>query len=80
MSNIEKFMKRQSMQSILALGGIVFVLTYFIVISVMKVPTENENYVNYSMGWLSGIGTMIFGYYFGSSKKQNDDQKTDIEQ
>jgi hypothetical protein len=62
------------MQSILALGGTVFVLTFFLVISLVHLPERNETYINYAMGWLSGIGTMIFGYYFGSSKGKNNEE------
>lgn len=73
MSKLEGFLRRQSMQSILALGGTVFILTFFFVITLFKVPVENETYINYAMGWLSGVGTMIFGYYFGSSKSKTEE-------
>jgi hypothetical protein len=47
---------------------------------VVNIPEKNQAYVNYTMGFLSGVLTTIYTYYFGSSKKQNDDHKTDIEQ
>lgn len=79
MSKFEQFIKRQSMQSILALGATIFVLTYFIVISVAKIPEKNQPYVNYTMGFLSGILTTVYSYYFGSTKnKPAEENKEEI--
>lgn len=71
-------MAKNRIQSILAIGITVFVLTYMLFVTFMEVPKNNQSYVQFAIGWLSGVGTMVFGYYFGNSKKPDEVAKESI--
>ncbi len=63
-------LKKTSVQSILALGVVAFVLTSCLLIIFSKIPAENKDYVMILIGFMLGSANSIINFYFGASKKQ----------
>ena len=79
MKKIEEFFKKQKVQSLLALGVVAFVLTFMLLLMFHQVPDHNRDFVNLGLGWLMGAGTSVLGYYFGNSKKEQDERNSNTE-
>lgn len=69
---IENLTKRPTVQSFLGICVIAGVFIYIVCITFFKVPKENQNNVNYSLAFLSNIAGLVMGFFFGSSKKQDE--------
>jgi len=55
--------------------AVIIVLGCFILVYVMmikSIPTENVSTVNQAVGFIYGMLGIVVGYFFGSSKSQND--------
>jgi len=72
MTKLVAFINKQSIRAYLAMGVIIFSLTYLGVVSFVKIPKENINIVVLIIGYIMGLATMILSYYFGSNKKADD--------
>jgi hypothetical protein len=71
MDKIFSYINKQGVRNYIALGFVVFTLTYLYIISFIKIPINNKEIVHLSFGWVTGATTMILGYFFGSTKKES---------
>lgn len=56
------------------LGAIVIVLSFFIgyILAMYEIPYGNKDVVMVAVGVILGWGSMVVGYFFGSSKSSAD--------
>ena len=59
----------------MAMGIVVFSLTYFILVSFVKIPIENKEFVSRSLDFSNAALIWILGFYFGSSRKKENEEK-----
>ena len=57
--------KKDRLTSILALSSLIFCCAYVIGITFIEINKEQHQYIMVIFGWLGGIISSIFSYYFG---------------
>lgn len=66
---------KTDIRNIISVLYVSLVLLYIYVLAFKAVPSENRDLVNVLGGVVIGGVTIILGYYFGSSKSNNDLEK-----
>ena len=56
----------------MAMGIVVFSLTYLLVVSFLEIPTGSKEIVILVIGYIMGLTSTVVAYYFGSNKKVDE--------
>lgn len=68
MNKISEFLKKQSTRAYMAMGIVVFALTYMLFITFIQVPEKNHDLAVQSLSYVQSALFVVLGYYFGSKK------------
>lgn len=75
MTKLAEFIKKQNIMAYVAMGIVVFSLTYFLFISFIEVKPENKEFVSRCLDYVYSSLAMVIGYYFGASHKKETEAK-----
>jgi hypothetical protein len=75
MTKIFESLKKTDTRHIIALLMVVGALTFIMALLVARVPAGNENMVNVLSGMVLANLASVIGYYFGASKRSDDELK-----
>lgn len=72
MTRLAAFINKQSIRAYMAMGIVVFSLTYLLVVSFLEIPTGSKEIVILVIGYIMGLTSTVVAYYFGSNKKVDE--------
>jgi Kef-type K+ transport system membrane component KefB len=75
MTRLAAFINKQSIRAYMAMGIVVFSLTYLLVVSFLDIPTGSKEIVILVIGYIMGLTSTVVAYYFGSNKKVDENQE-----
>jgi hypothetical protein len=75
MRRFADFINKQNIRAYLAMGVVVFGLSYMLFVSYHPVPVSNREITILCLGYIIGLVSSVIAYYFGANKKVDEDQK-----
>lgn len=75
MTKLAAFINKQSIRAYMAMGIVMFSLTYLLIVSFINTPKESKEIVILVIGYIMGLTSTVVAYYFGSNKKVDENQE-----
>lgn len=75
MTKLAAFINKQSIRAYMAMGIVMFSLTYLLVVSFINTPPASKEIVILVIGYIMGLTSTVVAYYFGSNKKVDENNQ-----